>query len=220
MEFFRQEYWSGLPLPLPGYLPDPGIKPESHALQADSLPSELPGKPHYYLLGLKWQTTPHSSWKMPWTEEPSRLYSPCDRKSWTRLKDQTTTISKIQFCVSLSVFVFYLVFCVLSVLTLFPMASGGFCALFTYSHPAFSSPFLVWSALQGCVLTVPDSAASSNSCFLLPAFCPGAYLIQQHGMVCLFTGRPELSLGSSWALYSSFSPWGGRQLLGTFSTAS
>ena len=40
MEFFRQEYWSGLPFPSPGHLPDPGIKLRSPALQADSLPSE------------------------------------------------------------------------------------------------------------------------------------------------------------------------------------
>ena len=45
MEFFRQEYWSGLPFPSPGDLPDPGIEPMSPALQVDSLPSEAPGKP-------------------------------------------------------------------------------------------------------------------------------------------------------------------------------
>ena len=44
MEFSWQEYWSGLPFPSPGDLPDPGIEPESPALQVDSLPSELPGK--------------------------------------------------------------------------------------------------------------------------------------------------------------------------------
>ena len=44
MEFSRQEYWSGLPFPSPGDLPDPGIEPGSPALQADSLPSEPPGK--------------------------------------------------------------------------------------------------------------------------------------------------------------------------------
>ena len=38
MGISRQEYWSGLPLPPPGDLPDPGIKPMSPALQADSLP--------------------------------------------------------------------------------------------------------------------------------------------------------------------------------------
>ena len=43
--FSRQEYWSVFPFPSPGYLPDPGIKPGSPALQADSSPSELPGKP-------------------------------------------------------------------------------------------------------------------------------------------------------------------------------
>ena len=40
MEFSRQEYWSGLPFPPPGDLPNPGIEPRSPALQADSLPSE------------------------------------------------------------------------------------------------------------------------------------------------------------------------------------
>ena len=41
---FSRQYWSGLPFPFPGYLPDPGIKPGSPALQKDSLPSERPGK--------------------------------------------------------------------------------------------------------------------------------------------------------------------------------
>jgi len=45
MEFSRQFYWSGKLFPSPGYLPDPGIKPVSPALQADSLPAEPPGKP-------------------------------------------------------------------------------------------------------------------------------------------------------------------------------
>ena len=40
-----REYWSGLPCPSPGDLPDPGIKPRSPALQSDSLPSEPQGKP-------------------------------------------------------------------------------------------------------------------------------------------------------------------------------
>ena len=43
--FSRQEYWRALPFPSPGDLPDPGIHPSSPALQADSLPSESPGKP-------------------------------------------------------------------------------------------------------------------------------------------------------------------------------
>ena len=43
--FFRQEYWSELPCPLPGDLPNPGIKPRSPELQVDPLLSEPPGKP-------------------------------------------------------------------------------------------------------------------------------------------------------------------------------
>ena len=44
MGFSRQEYWSGLPFPYPGDLPNPEIKPGSPALQANCLPSEPPGK--------------------------------------------------------------------------------------------------------------------------------------------------------------------------------
>ena len=43
MGFSRQEYWSGLPFPSPGDLPDPGIKPRSLTLQADTLTSEPAG---------------------------------------------------------------------------------------------------------------------------------------------------------------------------------
>ena len=56
MEFHRQEYWSGLPCPPPGDLPDPEIKsmspasPTSPELQMDSLPTEPPGKPDVYAL--------------------------------------------------------------------------------------------------------------------------------------------------------------------------
>ena len=45
MGFSRQEYWSRLPFPPPVGLPNPGIEPRPPALQADSLPSEPPGKP-------------------------------------------------------------------------------------------------------------------------------------------------------------------------------
>ena len=48
MGFFRKEQWSGLPSPLPGDLPDQGIKPGSPELQADSLLSEPPGKPYQF----------------------------------------------------------------------------------------------------------------------------------------------------------------------------
>ena len=49
IEFFRQGYWRGLPFPSPGDLPDQGIKPRSPALQADSLQSELLGRPYIYM---------------------------------------------------------------------------------------------------------------------------------------------------------------------------
>ena len=49
MGFSRQEDWSGLPCPPPGYLPDPGIEPGSPALLADSLPTGPPRKPRVAL---------------------------------------------------------------------------------------------------------------------------------------------------------------------------
>ena len=44
MGFSRQEYWSGLPFPSPGDLPNPGIEPGSPALEADALTSEPPNE--------------------------------------------------------------------------------------------------------------------------------------------------------------------------------
>ena len=49
MGFSRQEYWSGLPFPSSGDLPNPEIEPRSPALQANDLPTELWGKPYKYL---------------------------------------------------------------------------------------------------------------------------------------------------------------------------
>ena len=45
MEFSRPEYWSGQPFPSPGDLPNSGTEPRFPTLQADSLPTELSGKP-------------------------------------------------------------------------------------------------------------------------------------------------------------------------------
>ena len=55
IEFLKQGYWSGLPFPPPGDLPNPGIEPMSPASPAlaggffTSLPLEPPGKPKYYI---------------------------------------------------------------------------------------------------------------------------------------------------------------------------
>ena len=96
-----EEYWSWLPFPPPGDLPDPGIKPTSPALQTDSFPSEVARRqPKCLLYGLPWwlsgkvqslgredplekEMATHSStlpWKIPWTEEPGRLYCSRGRK--------------------------------------------------------------------------------------------------------------------------------------------
>ena len=55
MGFSRQAYWSGLPFPSPGNLPDPGIKPRSPTLQADALTSEPPGMHKFILRELQFK---------------------------------------------------------------------------------------------------------------------------------------------------------------------
>ena len=68
MAFSRHEYWSGLPFPSPGDLPDPAIKPRSPVLEADTLTSETPGK-----TGSVTKSCPNLA--TLWTEEPDRLQS-------------------------------------------------------------------------------------------------------------------------------------------------
>ena len=107
-EFSRQEYWSALPFPSPGDLPDPGIKPMSSALQADSLPSEPPGKSVYHTddrisvfeLRTHWSGIPDSSafscfWgpKMPALRRnwhPHERDSPKNCRSWAGVRIQHT----------------------------------------------------------------------------------------------------------------------------------
>ena len=64
MEFSRPEYWSGYPFPSPGDLPNPGIAPGSPALQENSLPAELPGKPKVWCIyNTKYYSTTHRKMK-------------------------------------------------------------------------------------------------------------------------------------------------------------
>ena len=81
MRFSRQKYWSGLPFPSPGDLPDPGIEPGSPALQAESLPTEPSGKGSYIYTcvgnllcrpGVGWQRVQHS-----FTAHPSDHSASC-----------------------------------------------------------------------------------------------------------------------------------------------
>ena len=78
MEFARREYWSGLPFPSPGDLPDSGIKPGSPSSQADSLPSVLPGQ-----RSVQWLTEESETKAFqfgPLLLPPPWRYSPCMRQ--------------------------------------------------------------------------------------------------------------------------------------------
>ena len=57
MELPKQEYWSGLPFPSPGHLPDLGIKPASPALQVDSLPLSHQGSYPFVISVFTYTTT-------------------------------------------------------------------------------------------------------------------------------------------------------------------
>ena len=60
MEFSRQEYWSGLPFPPPGYLPNPGIKSVSPELAGRFFTTELPGKPLEFYSALQFSKISHT----------------------------------------------------------------------------------------------------------------------------------------------------------------
>ena len=110
MGFSRLEYWSGLPCPPPGDLPDPGIEPRSPALQADSLLSEPSWGLFMFLertrtlnfniqysVSAEKAMAPHSSivaWKIPWVEEPGRLQS---MGLWKVGHDWATSLSLFTF---------------------------------------------------------------------------------------------------------------------------
>ena len=74
MGFSRQEYWSQLPFPSPGDLPNPGIEPRSPALQANSLPTELQGKQRTSCEMLGWMEHKLES------RLPGEIYYPYGRK--------------------------------------------------------------------------------------------------------------------------------------------
>ena len=94
MRFSRQEYWSGLPCPSPGFLPNPGTKLRSPTLQAVSLRSEPPGKPrkffHVSLNWFPWKFCEISSAGIVWFP----LYRCKNRSSgWGRILSKYSTIN-------------------------------------------------------------------------------------------------------------------------------
>ena len=74
--YSRQEYWNGLPFPSPRDLPNPGIKPGSPALLADSLPTELQGMPIFILY--QWVTGEGNGTPLQY----SCLENPMDGGAW------------------------------------------------------------------------------------------------------------------------------------------
>ena len=81
MGFSRQEYWSGLPFPSPGDLPDPGIEPQSSLVA--QMVKNPPAMWEAWVQSLGWEDpleeemATHSSilaWRIPWAEEPDRLH--------------------------------------------------------------------------------------------------------------------------------------------------
>ena len=95
MGFSRQEYWSGLPWPSPGDLPDPETEPRSSVLQADSLLSEPPREAQSFLLWNKKQRR-HCRWNIwlgPWRISNLWTYGQkhlCQRKSWASFRSIET----------------------------------------------------------------------------------------------------------------------------------
>ena len=81
--FSRQEYWSALPFLSPGDLPNPGIEPGSPTLQADALPSELPGKLKMKVKSLSRVRLFATPWTLAYQDSPSMGFS--SQEYWSRL---------------------------------------------------------------------------------------------------------------------------------------
>ena len=96
VEFSRQEYWSGLPFPSPGDLPDPGIETRSPALEADSLPSEPPGKPLLMAIVLRILLLIGLSIKQGFKYGQSLIFSFYYRKSYAFLLKYCGHLSALQ----------------------------------------------------------------------------------------------------------------------------
>ena len=101
MGFSRQEYWSGLPCPPPGDVPNPGFEPWCPALQVDSLPFEPPGK-----LG-KCQFVVDHGWRRQW--HPTPVLLPGKSHGWRSLvgcspwgREESDTSERLHFNFSLS----------------------------------------------------------------------------------------------------------------------
>ena len=93
----RQEYWSGLPLHSPGDLPNPGIKPPSPALQADSLPSEPPGTRKFLISGANCKGTRRAEMANWDAEIPHQeLLPPVGLEGWRRM--HVTTALEPSLC--------------------------------------------------------------------------------------------------------------------------
>ena len=92
MGFSRQEYWSGLPFPSPGDLPNPGIEPGSPASEADALTSEPPGKP---LDELRWtKSKPLSSLLIPFVHVLGLFLQFWPVKLWGRSEANVLQLSE------------------------------------------------------------------------------------------------------------------------------
>ena len=83
MEFFRQEYCSGLPFPFPGDLPNPGIEPGSPASQADALPSEPTGKPYQITNGIFHRTRTKNFTIYIETQKIPNSQSKLEKEKWS-----------------------------------------------------------------------------------------------------------------------------------------
>ena len=96
MELSRQEYWSGLPFPSPGDLPDPGTEPRSPwppTLQADALSSERPGKPTRLTNDVNLTTDKLAMWTDKWYVNSPLVTTPSSFLSEDLVRKQEVVLS-------------------------------------------------------------------------------------------------------------------------------
>ena len=154
MGFSRQEYWSGLPFPSPGDLPNPGIKPRSPSLQADSLLPESPGKPQLSL------TCPdalffHAHHQRNCLTDPFNCWSTLERHGCTRMLSLDSQTSCLQ-CARVREGLFHTAGCRAALPEVY-VPPGQFCRL-TATHTGFCKFPSVSNLLKLNVCGISSSA--------------------------------------------------------------
>ena len=199
MGFSRQEYWSGLPFPSPGDLPDPGIEPRSPTLQADALTSAPPGKPNisYFLLLILCRPWP-TVWDLLnvwWRLDINKKNVAVEHSVWRTWACEFRELPRTFLEMLLSRFIPFVLH---SILKSSPCCSlpQDLCTLSSFCWGPASSRIRPWAWFHGSISSSSSGVTFSTSHSLAalfrtashPAPCPSSFHFPWSGVVWSWFG--------------------------------